>query len=196
MNDSKANQTYKTIEVAASKRLSNRWQFLTSYTATRKHIPLTVNVGTAGRTRTRRSTPVDPNAEIFRNDDTWEWLGRMSGSYNMKHDILISGNLEIRSGDPLARTVSFTGGKQIKSITLNVEPIGSERLPIAKLLDLRFQKALSMGKGRKLDLRVNIYNVLNVNAVTTQTVLSGPNYGVATAITSPRIAELSAHFSF
>ena len=90
----------------------------------------------------------------------------MSGSYQMKYAITFSGNLEIRSGDPLARTVSFTGGKQIKSITLNVEPIGSETLPVAKLLDLRLQKALSMGKNRKLDLRLNVYNVLNVNAIT------------------------------
>jgi carboxypeptidase family protein/TonB-dependent receptor-like protein len=193
VNDSKANQTYRTIEIAASKRLSNNWQFLASYTATRKHIPLTTNVGGG---QAPLFNTVDPNGEIFRNDDTWEWLGRVSGSYVFKYDIMLSGNFEYRSGDPLARQFTFKGGKTITSITLNVEPIGSERLQSPKLLDLRIQKAFPVGKGRKLDLRMNVYNVLNGNWVTTQTVLSGPNYGKATAITSPRIAELSAHFTF
>ncbi|MBI2187067.1 MAG: TonB-dependent receptor [Acidobacteria bacterium] len=43
VSDSRADQTYKSFEVAASKRLSNRWQMMASYSATKLDIPITQN---------------------------------------------------------------------------------------------------------------------------------------------------------
>jgi len=87
--------TYKSIEVAASRRLSNRWRFLASYSATRSHIPAGAGTGNA--------VAFNPNAEINILDDTWEWLGKLSGAYIFKYDITASANYERRSGLPQAR---------------------------------------------------------------------------------------------
>ena len=190
VNDPKANQTYRTIEVAASKRLANSWQFMASYSATKLHIPLTTNVGTLV------INSQDPNAEIFAEDNTWEWLGRASGAYMLPFRALVSANFEHRSGNPWARTVSFANGARIGNPTLRVEPIGARRLGSINLLDLRGEKTLSLKNGQRLSLRVNVFNALNVNTVLSLTQQSGPNFGKALTIVAPRILELSAQYNF
>ena len=39
VNDPNVNQSYKGLELAVVKRLTNRWQFMGSYSATKKDIP-------------------------------------------------------------------------------------------------------------------------------------------------------------
>ena len=47
-----------------------------------------------------------------------------------------------------------------------------------------------------MSLRVNVFNVMNINTVLTRTLLSGPDYLRPTSITPPRIAEVSVSYSF
>jgi hypothetical protein len=195
INDPAADQTFRSLEIAASRRLVNRWQFMASYSATKKHIPLVGNVGTPTGTTLYANT-YDPNAEIFAADNTWEWLGRASGSYAFRYGLLASANFEHRSGNAFARQVSFTGGRQIPSITLNVEPIGAERLPNINLLDLRVEKSLKLPRGQSANVRLNVFNSLNAATVTSQSILSGPSYGIPTNILPPRTFELSASYRF
>lgn len=195
VNDDAANSTYKSYEVAVSRRFVGGWQFQGSFSATKKNIPLTPNsIGANGATLSINT--LDPNAEINASDQTWEWLSRVSGAYRAKWDILFSANYERRSGTATARTVSVTGGRQIPSLTVRVEPIGSIRLPDINLLDMRAQKDIRIVGSQKLSLRLNVYNVLNINTVTGQTVLSGASFGRPTAIVAPRLMELSASYSF
>ena len=121
-----------------------------------------------------------------------EVLARTTSSY----DILLSANYEHRSGTVYARQVSFTGGKQITSITLNVEPIGTQRMANINLLDFRVEKSFSFARSQKATFRLNIFNSLNANTVTSLGTLSGPSYGLATAILPPRTYELSASYRF
>ena len=103
---------------------------------------------------------------------------------------------EHRSGNPQARTVLFRGGAQIPSITVPVEPIGSIRLPNLDLLDLRVEKRFRLTKGQSLAVRVNVFNAMNINTVTTRVVRSGATYLFPTAIVLPRIFDFSASYSF
>lgn len=80
VNDPRANQTYRSVEVAVSRRLANRWQFYASYSFTRKHIPFVPNAGTPTGT-TIYVNLLNPNAEINNDDNTAEWLGKVQGSY-------------------------------------------------------------------------------------------------------------------
>jgi outer membrane receptor protein involved in Fe transport len=193
INDPRANQDYKSLELAVSKRFTNGFQFQGSYSATKKNIPL---INTSGGGLTVGVNTYDPNAEINTSDKTWEWLGRLSGAYRVKWDVLVSANYERRSGTATARTVSFTGGKQIPSISLRVEPIGSIRMPDINLLDLRAEKTIRLTSSQRVAVRLNIFNAANVSTVTSETVLSGPNFGRATAIVPPRTFELSASYTF
>ena len=72
----------------------------------------------------------------------------MLGSYNFPADVMLSANFEHQSGEVFARQVRFTGGETIPKIVLNVEPIGSQRLPNLNLLTFRVEKGTS-GCGRR-----------------------------------------------
>lgn len=195
VNDDKARQNFKSIELAVSRRLANGWQFQASYSGTKKHIPLAVS-GLSGTVSSNTVLNVTPNDEINSVDDTWESLARVSASYTVRPiDVLFSGNFEHRSGDYFARTALITGGARIPSITLRMEPISANKLGDVNLLDFTVQKMFRVSN-RHATVRMNIYNATNAGTVTNLTVQSGSNYGKATEILLPRIIEFSASFAF
>jgi hypothetical protein len=199
INDPKAAQTYRSFEAALSKRLSNRWMLMASYSATKLHIPYVtntmLNVGSACIGCVDLTT-YDPNAEIFAANNTWDWMTRVSGSYTFPLDVLVSVNFDNRSNTAWARVVSFTGGTQIPSISLRVEPIGSQRLPSTNLLSLRVEKSFRLSKGQKITGRMNMYNALNTNTTLTVQQLSGKTFGNSLSIAPPRIAEFAVAYTF
>jgi hypothetical protein len=87
-------------------------------------------------------------------------------------------------------------GQPIPNITLRTEPIGARRLPDINLLHMRIEKAIRMSEGRKLALRLNIFNVTNINTEQSITQLSGVNFGRPGGVLPPRIAEIGAEYSF
>jgi hypothetical protein len=194
VNTSAADSTFKSVEIAATKRLSHRWQFDASVTVTQRHEPIPTDSGTA---LTLSVTADNPDSYINAADFTKEWISRGSVLYQVPwHGVAVSGTFETRSGVPYARRANFTGGQTIPSITLNVEPYGAERLPEINLVNLRLDKTFALGPTRKLTARVNLYNAFNANPVTTINNLTGASYGLPTAVLSPRILELGGVFRF
>jgi len=188
VNDSKANQTYNSMELAVSKRLSNNYQFSGSYALTKLNIPLTPNED--------EFNTQDPNAEIFAENDTYEWLIRLNGSYRFPYGILFAARYEGRSGDPWARTAILEGGEQIPDIEVNVEPIGSQRLEHVDLVTLRGEKGFNLGGGNELMVRLNLHNLLNDTAATSINSLSGSSYGRITGYVLPRIVNFEVEYRF
>ena len=125
-----------------------------------------------------------------------EWQAKVSGAYNLPYGILASANYDIRSGPAQARQVLFTGGQSIRSIPLNVEPIGTFSLPNTHELDVRAAKRVNLGGARTVELRADIYNALNKGTVTSVTLLSGANYLRPATIMFPRILQAGATFTF
>jgi hypothetical protein len=188
VNDPAANEEYTGFEVAVTKRLSNNWQFSAGHTATKKHIPLTPNEDTFNTQ--------DPNAEIFADNNTWEWLSRVSGSYLFPYGILGSVRYEARNGLKWARTAILDGGKQIPNITVRVEPIGTRQLKSIHLMNLRGEKRFSMGSGRELQVRTNLYNVTNTIVATNVNAQSGATFGTLTGQVLPRVINFEVEFRF
>jgi hypothetical protein len=178
------NQAFNSGEVSAIKRMSNKWQFMGSFSATKINAPFV------------KESDFSPNAEINTSDHTWEWNGKLSGAYRLPADVLVSVNYDHRSGTPQARQVLFRGGRQIPTMVLNVEPIGSIRLPNTNIVDFRAEKTIHLSPRQRIMVRANVYNMTNTNATATWTVRSGPDYLKPTAITLPRIVELSGSYSF
>jgi hypothetical protein len=197
---------YKTFEIAATKRPSNNWQLGASYTTTWLDIPVTCGAsGTGLGTFTSRCLTSDPNVAFNSANNTREWQVKLSGAYNLPYGFLASANYDLRSGVPQARQVLFTGGRSIRSIVLNVDPIGTIALPNAQALDVRVAKRLNLGGARSVDLRADIYNVLNLatvtnrdgaQAVTGRTLQSGATYLRPTSIMFPRVLQIGATFTF
>ena len=184
-------KTYKSFEVAASKRLSNRWLLLASYTSTKKHEPPT--------------GPVDRNSEIFTENNTLEWGFKLNAAYILPSDVTVSGSFDHRSGDPWARTVLLTGGVTIPSITIPVEPIGTRRLPHLNVLNARVEKGFFLRGSQKVVATLNIYNLTNVNTLLNVQRRSGPTFlrpipgGTEVAnntIVQPRLVEFGVAYRF
>jgi Carboxypeptidase regulatory-like domain len=201
INDPNANQDYKGMEVALFKRLSNRWQFMGSYSATKKNIPIygylaTGSFITGSFDSAHNVGGYTPNDEINRADRTWERNGKLMGAYILPAAVQVSANFEHRSGDQYARQVRFTGGRTIPNILLNVEPIGTQSSPDLNLLSFRVEKTFTLFNTQKVAARVNLYNALNANTATVIDPRSGARFLRPVNILPPRIAELSATYSF
>jgi hypothetical protein len=184
VGDPGATETFKTVELTGQKRLSHGWQVLASYSATKVDIPVPAE------------SNINPNVDINNSNETWEWLFRASSAYMFPYAVMLSANFEHRSGDVQARTVNLSGGGTIPTITLNAEPIGSLRLPHLNTMDLRVSKRFDLGKGRRIEGQLNLFNVFNVNTVTARTILSGANYLRPTAIMPARILDFNIAYSF
>ena len=106
VNDPKADQTYKSIDIALFKRLSNNWQLLASYSGTttttcRSCVERPQGSEFNGNVE---SGPLNPNGEINTLDNGWESSTKLSGVYTFPFGIMTSGNYELRSGYPWARS--------------------------------------------------------------------------------------------
>jgi len=201
INSAADDQKYTSFEVAASKRLDRRWTLMASYSATKVDIPYWQNTASTGNDFTNPGLQVflatyDPNAEINSAYKVWEQTGRIDGAYIFPYGIQVSANFEHRSGQPYARTVNFPGPAPISTIVLRVEPIGARQLPDINLLHMRVEKTLRVAQGRRLSLRLNVFNVTNINAEQSITQLSGVNFGRPGGVLPPRIAELGVNYSF
>jgi hypothetical protein len=194
INDPDADQTYKTIEFAATRRYSGGWQFGASYSATKKDIPFGTGL-----------TAYNPNAEIFIADNTWEWNAKASAALTFPYDITGSLNFEHRSGDPYARQVLFTApGSTVPSIVLNVEPIGSIRTPHVNMFDARISKRIGLRGSSALNLRLDVFNLMNIDTLRNWNVRAGPTYlrptaggsNNATSIVPPRLLMFGVSYTF
>jgi len=164
VNDPRLDATYKSFELAFSKRMSKKWQALASYSRTRLKVP---------------ASTANPNQQIFGDNRTTEWSVKASGSYQIPFDVLASINYELRNGSPWQRTVLFRGGIEIPTIALPVEPLGAHRYDNVHLLDGRVRKDFRL-RTHRLGAGVDVFNLLNVNTVTSITTRSGSSYGVTT----------------
>jgi hypothetical protein len=189
INDPHYVNTWRSIEIAAVKRLSRNLQFHTSYSATlyNMQFPETGEV--------LAIVALNPNQINMRNR-TWEWFYKAAGSYKLPWELQASANYQLIQGSPWSRQVLFTGGKTIPSITLNVEPFASRHLPATSLLDNRIEKTIHITERVKLSGLLEVFNVLNANTVRGVTARSGPSFGIPTSILPPRIAQFGTSLSF
>ncbi len=204
-NDPTSLQTYKGIEVTATKRMSNRWQMLAGYTF--------------GRTRISGvSVNVNPNALIHADGLVTGQLGdrphqfKLTGTYVLPfHDIGVAANVNAQSGVAVTRQVSTplsVGG----NTNVNVEPAGSFRLDARTVMDLRAFKTTRFGQ-REFEVSVDVNNIANVNTAWDVRTLSGtinlrqngapdgavntlPQFGSPAQVYGPRNIRFNVAFRF
>ena len=201
-NDRSAHPEFNSFEIAASRRLAQGWQMNASFSATHRHIPYINGLDPTEQGSSVQLADFDPNAQFNGADNTWEKTGKVAGSYQFPYGILAAANYEFRTGEPWARQVQFRGGVTIPTQVLRVEEIGARHLPNRSLVNLRIQKRVRLPRNTRLDLRANIFNLLNSNTVMQVTKRSGPSFLVPTpdstfpAIMEPRIIALNVAYSF
>jgi hypothetical protein len=193
IQDPNNEQTFKTFEVAVAKRMSSRWQLNASYSATKKDVPYLTNTGSGDF---RPLTSYDPNAEINTAERFWQWQSKFSGAYTFPYEVMASANYTVESGTPWARQVLFRGGVSIPSIVLRVEPIGARTTPVVGVADFRLQKSFAIAGSQRIQMRLNIFNLLNASTSTGVNQRAGAQFGRTTSILPPRIVLFSIGYDF
>ncbi|HEY7290784.1 MAG TPA: TonB-dependent receptor [Vicinamibacterales bacterium] len=216
-NDPNATQTYKGIELTATKRLSNHWQVLAGYTYAHTSW---VNFTVPNLTTPNPNSAIDMNGPVVTNaySSTAGQTGdrpqqfKLTGSYTLPwYDIDLAANFRSQSGIALTRYISTpatVGG----AFNVNVGPVGALRLDPVTTLDLRVGKVFKFGP-RALETAMDLYNLFNANTAWDARAGSGtlnflyggvaggpvntlPQFGSPAQVLAPRIIRFSAAFRF
>ena len=183
------NDYFNSFEGSMTRRLAGSWSFLTAFTATKYHRYL---VG----------VPQSPNDTQFDLDQSWRWNLKLNGNYNLPRGFNVGAIVEVVNGTLGQRTYVFraidTSGpplRQLATVTLRLEPFGSEQEPHQTTFNARVGKKITMSR-RALNLSFDVLNLLNSNAITAVTYVSGPSFGRVTDILPPRTLRGGVTFDF
>ncbi len=185
---------YDGVQFDFQKRMSNRWQMLAGLSLQQHR----------GFDHSGTYTGVDfsnPNSSINRYDSSvfidLPWTATVSGSYQLPWDILFSGKYTARAGDPLNRTVTFTGLTASQaSETIRLVARGTDRTEdVTQFIDLRFAKRFRMGNA-SIEPNIDLFNLLNANHVLLQNEQIGSTWGRPTRILTPRIIRFGVTARF
>ena len=113
----------------------------------------------------------------------------------------------VMDGSILAANISKSKNPadfKIVGDVLNVEPIGSLRTPHVNMFDARVSKRLGLAGGRSLELRMDVFNLMNIDTLRNWNVRSGPIFlrptaggsNNATSIVPPRLVMFGASYNF
>jgi len=176
---------YYTWEITATKRQSGRWSLLASFTETWNR-ESAVGAG----------SDFTPNALI--NSDEGQgrfttWQAKVNGTVRLPRGFVVTPVVRHQSGTPFART--FVRTLNYGTATLKAEPIASNRTPNLTLVDARVEKDFGFGRIRATGF-LDVYNILNTNAVQTLTTTSGSAWLRPTVITGPRIMRIGARLDW
>ena len=205
-NPAEYSLTYNGLVMAIEKRRSRGWQAFGSYTWSRASGLQPSGGATAAgpQVSTIAGTPFltfgqDPNSLTNargRLPNDRPHMLRMMGSIEVpRTGFVVAANVQHFSGKPWAATAQIALPQGDQRILL--EPRGSRRLSSQTLIDVRVSRPISFGGSRRVELLVDILNVLNDNAeegVATDNLFS-PSFGQPTAFSDPRRAMLGVRLN-
>lgn len=184
-------QDYRGVELTAHRRMSNRWQLVTSLTLGSQR----ENYGAGSFQNPQDIDKMDGT----RIDTSRPYVGKVMGSYMLPKAITVSGFYQFLSGSPYTRTVNSVNGVGRNLNQGNVAVLATERhsesLATQHLLDMRLGYDLPLRKAN-ISLALDIFNALNMNTVTQITSLSGPAYNRVIDFVPPRILRFGARLRF
>jgi Carboxypeptidase regulatory-like domain len=190
-------QTYKGVDITATKRFSNRWQMQTALTLQDNPQYFPASSGSF----------VNPTALEFNDGFSTiaKYLFKAQGSYTLPWDIAASANFNWNQGATRTLTINGPGavyGGTTGTITYNTltqANVDKVRFEPIKLLDVGLQKSLKFRGGKnRVKLMLDGFNLFNVNTITA---FSSGNQSVAgftqpTTIVPPRVFRVGASLNF
>ena len=151
--------------------------------------PLVVGSGGHGRIWQNHSLDVDARQA------TTNWGARLLARYTLPYDLGVSGNVRHQSGWPYAliQRVDIPGSGTNQPIFLT--DLSRNRSENVTLVDLRFDKAFTVGASGRVTLMLDLYNLFNSNAVTNFSLRTGDNERVIAAL-DPVAMKLGVRYQF
>jgi hypothetical protein len=122
------------------------------------------------------------------------WQAHLSGRYQFPYEIGAGANVQVQSGWPYARLISVSlpnAGTQ----TFLMEDISNNRSDTVPLVGLRADKAWHVN-GHRFMVMLDVFNVLNSNAVANFSLTNGANYNKILSALQPRTVQIGARVEF
>lgn len=183
---------YSGIEVKAEKRFSNGGMIMGGFVAGR-------NRGSQRGSGTDLNNPNNLINHIgaVGYDSTYQL--RVAGSWMLPLGIQASGSLRTATGLPTRRVFRVTRAEvpNLAQVNQNIDVVerGEYRFSNNNLLDVRVAKNVRI-RQFGVDLLLDVYNLLNSNAVTGEVTTIGPSLGRPSRILEGRLVRVGAHFKF
>ena len=198
--------TYNGVVVAAEKRRSHGWQAFGSYTWSRASgLQASSGTSAAGAQVSTVAPPPPPGLNFGRDpNDLTNAYGRLAndrpqmlramGSIDIPGTgLAVSGSFGYFSGKPWAAAAQVALPQNTLQRIL-IEPRGARRLPSQALLDLRVSRPVTLGRLGRVDLLLDVLNLLDATAaeglvsdiLATETVARNPDFAKANAFVDPR----------
>ena len=182
---------YYTWEVTATKRMSDRWSGMFSFTHTWSEAQEKDYFGQVFR---QNDLPITPNDLINTEPDGkvkyTDWSLKLHGTYEAPWGIKVSPMLRHQAGQNYART--FTAVLNYGTIRFPAEPINTNRQDNVNVVDFRAEKVIRVGASMTFAPFIDLYNVFNANPVQNLTWASGSSFLRPTNIVPPRVARIGA----
>ncbi|MDI6698597.1 MAG: carboxypeptidase-like regulatory domain-containing protein [Candidatus Saccharicenans sp.] len=163
-------QKYSAFQLVARKKMSDNWQLMASATWSRAE-------GNAGLSRLNAAALTQlvnsPNSLVNVTDSSRldldrPWIIKVMGTYRLPRDFYLSAFFQYLSGTPWARTVTvvppagWLESHQAQNIpaTVFLEEPGSRRWSDFHSLDLRLERSFKVGQKTRLEVEIDVLNVL------------------------------------
>jgi hypothetical protein len=177
------NSDYYTWEVTATRRQSNNWSLLASF---------------SNMWSRQGIVRLTPNALVNTTDgrDAYsEWQVRLSSNLQLWKGIEATPMLRAQAGRPYAPTF-IARLNYNTNVPIYASPRGEQRNDDVAVFDIRVAKTFAFSRGMSLRGFVDVYNMFNTNAVQDMTVSYGANFLRPSLISGPRIARFGLRFQF
>jgi hypothetical protein len=208
--------TYNGLVMVVEKRRSHGWQAFASYTRSQAHgLQPSSGTNAAGAQASTVSPPPGPAGLTFGRDpnDLTNARGRLPN--DRPHVLRIMGSVDVpKIGVTVAANLGHFSGKPwaaaaVIDLTQNpgqrvlLESRGSRRMSSQTLLDMRLSKRISLHGVGRIELLLDVLNLLNETAeeglvtdvLVTETQIQHPNFGKANVFVDPRRAMIGVRLN-
>jgi carboxypeptidase family protein/TonB-dependent receptor-like protein len=194
-NVPRADSRYWTWDLAADRRLNNRWSVAAGASVTWNAEEASAYLGQPVR---QNPYPLNPNDLIHAGEDGRHefttWTFKAHGIYEAPWGLRVTPHLRHQSGQPFGRTIRTTLNYGEAGIPILVEPIGTRRTDNITVLDLRLEKAFRWS-GRRFAGFLDVFNLFNGNPEQNVSFSSG-TFLQPLSIVPPRIARIGARIDW
>lgn len=204
-NIPEAEQRYTAGILTFEKRLSRGWQMAGSFTFSSFKGNLGADAAAAGAATSRFT---DPNG--LTNSDGKLWLDRpiqvrLMAGVRLPYGFFLGGYFRYLSGAPTGRSLArvyfpedYMGfGTHAPYVTVAAAALGAGREPAFSSLDMRLQRGFRVGRGGKLDLYLDVFNLLGSSALIEDTDPAGvlrSDQAQATYTVSPSYGSILSYY--
>lgn len=178
-----SDENFYTWEITGTKRMSNQWSLLASFSHTWDR----PNV-----------VPLNPN-DLQQTDGKGthkftDWAAKLHGTWEAPWGLKITPILRHQSGATFGRT--FTATLNYGSVTMRPEARNARRNDNVTLVDTRVEKVVRLRRKAQVSGFIDLFNMFNANPIQNITSTSGSNFLRPSNIVPPRLLRIGTKFDW